>query len=62
MALHHSRALTARDIVPAFLLTGGLGLLGSLVFLPLPHHAGAELSGRRGRHSLVEDEPAAIAD
>jgi EmrB/QacA subfamily drug resistance transporter len=62
MTLHHSKTLTAHDIVPAFLLTGGLGLIGSLVFLPLPHHAGAELSGRRGRHSLIEEEPAAIAD
>jgi EmrB/QacA subfamily drug resistance transporter len=62
MAMHHSRALTAHDIVPAFLLTGCLGLLGSLVFVPLSHHAGAELSGRRGRHSLVEEESAALAD
>jgi EmrB/QacA subfamily drug resistance transporter len=61
MGMHHSTTLTAPDIVPAFLLTGGLGLIGALVFVPLPHHAGAELAGRRGRHRF-ESEPAAIAD
>ncbi len=62
MALHHSIVLTAQDIVPAFILTGGLGLLGSAVFLPLPRDAAAELSGRRGRRSLVEEEATALAD
>ncbi|HKD67660.1 MAG TPA: DHA2 family efflux MFS transporter permease subunit [Candidatus Binataceae bacterium] len=62
MTLHHSRVLTARDIVPAFLLTGGLGLLGSIVFLPLPHNAGAELAGRRGRHRFAEEDTTALAD
>jgi len=61
MAMHHSRVLTARDIIPAFLLTGGLGLLGSLVFVPLPRHAGAELAGGR-RRTLVEEETTALAD
>jgi EmrB/QacA subfamily drug resistance transporter len=62
MVMHHSTALTARDIVPAFVLTGGLGLLGALSFVPLPRNAAAELAGRRGRRHFVEDEPAAIAD
>jgi EmrB/QacA subfamily drug resistance transporter len=62
MGLHHSTVLTAPDIVPAFLLTGGLGLIGAMVFVPLPRNAGAELAGRRGGHQFIEDEPAAVAD
>jgi EmrB/QacA subfamily drug resistance transporter len=61
MAVHQSKTLTAHDIVPAFILTGGLGLIGALTFVPLPYHAGAELAGRRG-HRQFESEPAAIAD
>jgi len=62
MTLHHSRVLTARDIIPAFILTGGLGLIGALAFVPLPHNAAAELAGRRGQRRFVEAEPTAVAD
>ncbi len=61
MVIHGSTALTARDIMPAFLLTGGLGLIGSFVFVPLPRNAGAELAGRRFNRT-IEEEPTALAD
>jgi EmrB/QacA subfamily drug resistance transporter len=63
MGLHHSVVLTAHDISPAFLLTGGLGLLGALSFVALPHHAGAELAGRRGQSRMtLEEETTALVD
>jgi hypothetical protein len=43
------------------LLTGGLGLIGAFVFLPLPRDAAAELAGRRF-HRTLEEEPTALAD
>jgi EmrB/QacA subfamily drug resistance transporter len=61
MAMHGSTALTAPDIVPAFVLTGVLGLIGTLAFVPLSPHAGAELRGRRASSTLAP-EPAAVAD
>ena len=61
MMMHSSKVLTAHDITPAFLLTGGLGLIGAFVFLPLPRDAAAELAGRRF-HRTLEEEPTALAD
>lgn len=40
-------ALTAVDFVPAFIAVGIISLLGTLCFLSLSPHAGAELSGHR---------------
>ena len=63
MTMHHSTVLSAHDITPAFILTGGLGLIGALSFISLPHHAGAELAGRRGRsRAILEEETASLAD
>ena len=63
MRMHGSTVLTAHDITPAFVLTGGLGLIGALSFVTLPRHAGAELSGRRGRTRMtLEEETASLAD
>lgn len=65
MTMHHSTVLTAHDITPAFVLTGGLGLIGALSFVSLPRHAGAELAGRRGRGReamVLEEETASLAD
>jgi len=63
MTMHHSTVLSAHDITPAFILTGGLGLIGALSFISLPHHAGAELAGRRGRaRAMLEEETATLAD
>jgi EmrB/QacA subfamily drug resistance transporter len=50
--LHHSQHLVAADISPAFLVIGGLSLLGLVYYLPLPRGAGAEVSGR---HAAVAD-------
>ncbi len=47
VGLHHGAALSAHDFSPAFVVTGVLALLSSLLFLPLEHHAGEEVSGRR---------------
>ena len=63
MTMHHSTVLSAHDITPAFILTGGLGLIGALSFISLPHHAGAELAGRRGGgRAMLEEETATLAD
>ncbi|MGO9057794.1 MAG: MFS transporter [Candidatus Binataceae bacterium] len=63
MTMHHSTVLSAHDITPAFILTGGLGFIGALSFISLPHHAGAELAGRRGRsRAILEEETASLAD
>jgi hypothetical protein len=39
--------LSVHDFTPAFVVMGILALLSSLLFIPLEHHAGAEVSGRR---------------
>jgi EmrB/QacA subfamily drug resistance transporter len=43
--LHGTTTLSSRDFGPAFVITGLLSLLSSLLFLPMAAHAGAELSG-----------------
>jgi hypothetical protein len=42
-----SASLSVHDFTPAFLVMGVLALLSSLLFIPLEHHAGDEVSGRR---------------
>jgi EmrB/QacA subfamily drug resistance transporter len=44
---HHSTAMTAADVSPAFLAIGALTLLGLFFYIPLPANIGAEVSGRR---------------
>jgi EmrB/QacA subfamily drug resistance transporter len=45
--LHGSKTLQAADVSPVFLIMGAVSLLGLLYFVPLPHDAGAEVSGHR---------------
>ncbi len=56
--------LTSHDFTIPFLVVGILGMLSSLLFLPLEHDAGEEVSGRRREvdMSTVEAEPAASVD
>jgi MFS family permease len=44
---HHSTALQAADVSPAFAIIGAVSLLGLFYFIPLPRDAGAEVSGHR---------------
>lgn len=46
LRMHHTTALTADNIAPAFAVVGGLSMLALLFFARLPTHAGAEVSGR----------------
>ena len=63
LALHGRTVLTRPDISPAFLIAGTLALLSALWFLPLEHHAGAEVSGHaRLDRQRVEPEPVALSD
>ena len=57
-------ALTSHDFTIPFLVVGILGMLSSLLFLPLEHDAGEEVSGRRREvdMSTVDAEPAASVD
>jgi EmrB/QacA subfamily drug resistance transporter len=57
-------ALTSHDFTVPFVVVGVLGLLSSLLFLPLAHDAGEEVSGRRVEAviSNVSAEPAASVD
>lgn len=43
---HGGGHLTVQDFTPAFIAMGVLALASSLLFFPLEHHAGAEVSGR----------------
>jgi hypothetical protein len=49
MSLHASGStqLSTHDFTPAFIAMGLLAIASSLTFLPLEHHAGDEVSGRR---------------
>lgn len=46
LSLHHATALAARDFVPAFLIVGIMSLVAVACYVPLGHHAGAEVSGK----------------
>ena len=61
MAMHGVTTLSAHEITPAFLIMGVLTLFATLFFLPLPPHAGAELSGHRSL-AMLQREPAALVD
>ncbi len=54
--------LSVHDFTPAFMIMGVLALLSSLLFIPLEHHAGDEVSGRRAgvelsRAQTVSESP-----
>lgn len=53
LRLHGATALSSSDFVPAFLLTGVLTLLSVACYMPLAHHAGAEVSGRKSTGPLA---------
>jgi hypothetical protein len=61
--LHARTTLTIHDISPAFVIAGTLALLSALWFLPLEHHAGAEVSGHaRIDRRTTEPEAVALSD
>jgi MFS family permease len=43
----HHAVLNAHDFTPAFVVMGGLSIASVACFIPLEHHAGAEVSGRQ---------------
>jgi len=45
--MHGASRLTTEDFSLPFVITGGLAMLSSFLFLSMEHHAGAELSGRQ---------------
>jgi hypothetical protein len=45
--MHGASRLTTGDFSLPFVITGGLAMLSSFLFLSMEHHAGAELSGRQ---------------
>jgi hypothetical protein len=47
IAGHPASALRAASFMPAFIINGVLSIAAVIFFLPLDHHAGAEVSGRR---------------
>jgi len=63
LALHGGTTLTARDISPAFAITGSVCLLAVFFLWSLERHAGAEVSGHRlAESSAVRAEPVALSD
>ncbi|HTZ03899.1 MAG TPA: MFS transporter, partial [Xanthobacteraceae bacterium] len=46
LRLKHSPAMGVNDFPPAFLFVALLAASAALIFMRLPHDAGAELSGR----------------
>jgi MFS family permease len=63
LALHGWIVLTRDDISPAFVIAGTLALVSAFWFLPLEHHAGAEVSGHaRIDTQRVEPQPVALSD
>ncbi|HEY6417796.1 MAG TPA: MFS transporter [Candidatus Binataceae bacterium] len=52
-------SLSSHDFTPAFVAMGLLALASSLLFLPLEHHAGDEVSGRRSAIDLATTVQAA---
>ena len=57
-------SLTSHDFTLPFVVVGVLAMLSSLLFLPLDHDAGEEVSGRRTEVDMsnVTPEPAASVD
>jgi hypothetical protein len=55
--------LSTHDFMPAFMAMGVLALLSSVLFIPLEHHAGDEVSGRRAGVELAHTrQPVPEAD
>ncbi len=48
-----SASLSSHNFTPAFVVMGLLALASSLLFLPLEHHAGDEVSGRRSTLAIA---------
>jgi EmrB/QacA subfamily drug resistance transporter len=57
LRLTGAAAMTAADFPPAFLVVGALSATASLIFLRLPHDAGAELAGRDGSEAAAPQQP-----
>lgn len=58
LGLHGATSLTADDFTLPFVITSGLALISSFLFLSMEDHAGAELSGRQSNVIAQAVEPA----
>jgi EmrB/QacA subfamily drug resistance transporter len=58
LGLHGATSLTADDFTLPFVITSGLALISSFLFLSMEDHAGAELSGRQASAIAPAAEPA----
>jgi EmrB/QacA subfamily drug resistance transporter len=61
LAMRGSSTLNANDFAAAFIVIGILALVSTLFFVPLEHHAGAEVSGHQPLGALAR-EPVVHAD
>jgi hypothetical protein len=61
-AAHHSTALRAADVSPAFAIIGAISLLGLFYFVPLPRDAGEEVSGHHPRRPRLAASPSLAAN
>jgi EmrB/QacA subfamily drug resistance transporter len=61
LTLRGSLTLNANDFAAAFVVIGVLSLASTLFFVPLEHHAGAEVSGHQA-NSAIAREPVPQAD
>jgi EmrB/QacA subfamily drug resistance transporter len=57
LLFRHSAAMEAADFPPAFLVVGAFTAAASLIFLRLPHDAGAELAGRAAAGAKGLEKP-----
>ena len=62
LSVHGSNTLTVANFEPAFVVTGLLALVATLMFFRLEHHAGEVVSGRRSTliDSATAEEAAAV--
>jgi hypothetical protein len=55
LSLRSSTTLDANDFAAAFIVIGVLSLASTLFFIPLEHHAGAEVSGHQPGPGLARE-------
>ena len=55
LSLRGSSTLDANDFAAAFVVIGVLSLASTLFFIPLEHHAGAEVSGHQPVGGLARE-------
>ncbi len=59
LAMRASTTLNANDFAAAFVVIGLLALVSTLFFVPLEHHAGAEVSGHQPLPAIAREVPQA---